>query len=257
MADVFISYAREDKAWALLMATALDALGLSVWYDTEGLSPGADFAAEIEAQLEAAKAVVVLWSRNSATSEWVRDEADHAKEQDKLISVIVDELSAPPLGFRRRHAAHLKTWRGGLDDAAFAPVRRALEDKTGRTLGVRGQSTRPASRVSAPTPPRRGPEKGRPAQPASAAPARSELTFWQTLIAPRRRFRSFRAIALYALAAVPYGLGVGYVSYVCWLGVDDNPANYLMWGIFSTLSAAFAAVSFFRPWRAFAVFFGA
>ena len=61
MADVFISYAREDRPAAQLLARALEAGGRSVWWDREIL-PGKDFAELIGAELARAKAVVVIWS---------------------------------------------------------------------------------------------------------------------------------------------------------------------------------------------------
>ena len=61
MADVFISYAREDRPFAARLAHRLEAGGRSVWWDREIL-PGKDFAELIAAELARAKAVVVIWS---------------------------------------------------------------------------------------------------------------------------------------------------------------------------------------------------
>jgi hypothetical protein len=122
VADVFISYSKADAAWTTRVADALRACGLTVWWDTSGLAPGGEFSAEIERQLDAARFVVVLWSKTSARSEWVRDEADHAKRQGKLVSAIIDDLPLPPIGFRQRHAPSLKKWRGDARDPLFRPV---------------------------------------------------------------------------------------------------------------------------------------
>lgn len=119
---MFISYSKADAAAAQRVADALRASGLSVWWDTTGLAPGGEFSAEIERQLDAAKHVLVLWSKKAARSEWVRDEADHAKRQGKLVAAIIDDLALPPIGFRQRHAPSLKGWRGDPRDPAFAPV---------------------------------------------------------------------------------------------------------------------------------------
>lgn len=53
MADVFISYAREDRARAKRLAGALEARGLSVWWDREILA-GQAFDEVIEAELRKA-----------------------------------------------------------------------------------------------------------------------------------------------------------------------------------------------------------
>lgn len=49
-------------------------MGYSCWWDRDLVS-GARYLVETEAQLKAAKAVVVIWSRTSIASHWVADEA--------------------------------------------------------------------------------------------------------------------------------------------------------------------------------------
>ena len=81
MPDVFISYAREDRERARVLAEALQARGWSVWWDRK-IVAGQTFDETIEQQLETAKSVVVLWSEHSIGSEWVRNEAGLASERD-------------------------------------------------------------------------------------------------------------------------------------------------------------------------------
>lgn len=126
MANVFVSYSKADALVASRISEALKECGLSVWMDFSGLAPGKEFAVEIERQLDNATHVLVLWSKNSVRSEWVRDEADHAKRQGKLISVMIDGTELPPIGFRQRHAPSLKDWRGDARDALFRPLIDAL-----------------------------------------------------------------------------------------------------------------------------------
>jgi TIR domain len=99
MADVFISYVSDDRALAAALARALELSGHSVWWD-RNLHGGADFAAEIERELNAARAVIVLWSAKSRDSPWVRDEAAYARDAGKLVPVRLDDV-ASPLGFRQ------------------------------------------------------------------------------------------------------------------------------------------------------------
>ena len=69
MADVFLSYERSSQAVAELAARLLTASGLTVWWD--GLiSPGVDYEAAIDAELEAALAVVVFWTPAARASDW-------------------------------------------------------------------------------------------------------------------------------------------------------------------------------------------
>jgi hypothetical protein len=59
---VFISYAREDKPKAELIAQALGREGLSVWWDRK-IPPGKSYSQVIEEALQSAKCIIVLWSK--------------------------------------------------------------------------------------------------------------------------------------------------------------------------------------------------
>src|SRR5262245_62033146 len=111
MADVFISYAREDRPFAARLAHVLEAGGRSVWWDREIL-PGKDFAELISSELAQAKAVVVVWSAVSSRSGWVRDEAHEGLERGVLVPVL-SGVTEPPIGYRSIHAVDLTGWEGG------------------------------------------------------------------------------------------------------------------------------------------------
>lgn len=85
MADVFISYTKPERELTKALADALKKAGLTVWWDTE-LLPKDAFRAEIDAQLDACSAAVIIWSAQSATSYWVLSEADHALREGKLVN---------------------------------------------------------------------------------------------------------------------------------------------------------------------------
>src|SRR3982751_5436276 len=74
LARVFLSYAREDERRARQIAGAIEKAGHEVWWDRD-LASGTRYSEEIEQALKDAVAVVVLWSKASVTSPWVRDEA--------------------------------------------------------------------------------------------------------------------------------------------------------------------------------------
>src|ERR1700684_1483118 len=71
MADVFISYARTDKPRVAPLVAAIKAQGWSVWWDP-AISAGQQFDDQIEQELQAASAVVVIWTTASVTSRWGR-----------------------------------------------------------------------------------------------------------------------------------------------------------------------------------------
>ena len=110
MNDIFISYANADRAVAQSLADALDALGWSVWWDRE-IPFGKPFDQVIEEELNAARCVVVLWSKDSVRSRWVKAEAAAAADRDRLIPMVIDD-SPLPLEFRRIQSAMLPGWNG-------------------------------------------------------------------------------------------------------------------------------------------------
>jgi TIR domain len=64
MNEVFVSYKREDEPRVARLVRALEGARFSVWWD-RGLPGGESWRAQIEAALDAAKCVVVVWSRDS------------------------------------------------------------------------------------------------------------------------------------------------------------------------------------------------
>jgi len=98
MSDVFISCARSSAPTAERVEAALTGLGYAVWRDT-ALPFHRPYPQVLEERLQAAKAVIVLWSRDAAASDWVRAEADFAREAKKLVQVSTDDTPLPmPFG---------------------------------------------------------------------------------------------------------------------------------------------------------------
>ena len=124
MADVFLSYAREDEARATQIATGLEAMGLDVFWDNE-IPPGQTWADYIEGKLDVSRAVIVLWSAASTKSQWVREEARMGRDKSKLIPVIIDG-SPVPFGFGEVQAGDLSNWNGQADDPAWQRFSRAV-----------------------------------------------------------------------------------------------------------------------------------
>jgi hypothetical protein len=86
MSEIFISYKREDQATARKLADALESQGWSVWWDPK-LRAGERFNDVIEKALKESKAVVVMWSKRSVESVYVKDEATYALNRDKIVPV--------------------------------------------------------------------------------------------------------------------------------------------------------------------------
>jgi len=82
--DIVLSYAREDTAVIRGLRAGLAAAGYSVWYDAD-IAGGENYRNRIRTQIDAAKAVVVLWSKSSVKADWVIAEASRAHSQGKLV----------------------------------------------------------------------------------------------------------------------------------------------------------------------------
>src|SRR5574340_442542 len=143
MADVFVSYARTDKARVAPLVAALEAKGWSVWWDP-AISPGKEFDDEIDGELQAAKAVLVVWTPTSVVSRWVRGEARDAAERGILVPVRFDQARLP-IDVRALHTTDLDDWRENPSHSAMQECLRALE-----TMIVRSQAAQPVKAQSAP-----------------------------------------------------------------------------------------------------------
>ncbi|MGB5622289.1 MAG: toll/interleukin-1 receptor domain-containing protein [Gammaproteobacteria bacterium] len=108
MADIFVSYARSDRARIEQLAEALHDAGYSTWWHRQILGSD-DFSANIERELTAAKAVVAAWSEAGSRSHRVKDEAQFAAGQGKLVAVGLDG-TLPPMGLRQFHSINCSAW---------------------------------------------------------------------------------------------------------------------------------------------------
>jgi len=99
MADVFVSYASEDRDRVIPLVEAVQRRGWSAWWD-RNIDAGTAFDREIERAIDDAKCVIVVWSKHSIESDWVRNEATEGLERGVLVPVTIDAVR-PPLAFRR------------------------------------------------------------------------------------------------------------------------------------------------------------
>ncbi len=126
MADLFVSYARRDKAVVSRLTETLEAADYTVWWD-QFMGGGQEFAARIQDEIKRARAVVVVWSKSSVESPWVRDEASLALSQGKLVPITIDD-TPPPLGFGQIHAISFSTWQDDGDETAIVQLAQAIQE---------------------------------------------------------------------------------------------------------------------------------
>jgi formylglycine-generating enzyme required for sulfatase activity len=200
MADIFISYASEDRERIVPIVKALAAEGWSAFWDWKSIPVGRTWREIIDQGLETSKCILVLWSITSTTSKkrWVLEEADYGLEHAKLIPALIDDVR-PPRGFGQIQAARLTDWTGDIDHPEFRKLIAALETILGpspRRLrepgdGIRAQAER----------------EGEPPRRASAGPASSEADRVPAATAvPKppapRKYPAVKIGALVALAAL-------------------------------------------------------
>lgn len=132
MADVFVSYKAEDRARVEPLVQALEAEGLSVWWDAR-VGGGEAWREAIAEQLNAANCVIVVWSKRSTGPEgrFVRDEANHAQHRGTYLPVTIDKVQ-PPLGFGEMQALSLTGWKGDVADPHYHAVSACVHSMLGR-----------------------------------------------------------------------------------------------------------------------------
>jgi TolB-like protein/tetratricopeptide (TPR) repeat protein len=143
---IFVSYSRADQARALPIIEVLQQAGFNTWWD--GLLEGGErFSHATEDALNRAKAVIVLWSKDSVQSHWVHDEATRGRDRGILVPLSLDGIE-PPLGFGQFQVIDLSRAKMSAKDKAIQRMLRKMKALHGADAPAINQ-TRPA--LSAPT----------------------------------------------------------------------------------------------------------
>jgi hypothetical protein len=126
MADIFISYASEDRDRVKPLAKAIEDHGWSVWWDRD-LPYGLPFDEVIRTELRAAGCVVALWTESAANSLYVIGEARDALRLKKLISVFLSLSRAElPYDLQSIHGVELIDWHGDTSNADYQRLVRGI-----------------------------------------------------------------------------------------------------------------------------------
>jgi DNA/RNA endonuclease G (NUC1) len=110
MADIFLSYTHIDRARARPIVELLESEGWTVWWD-RGIEPGMAWQPELEVELANCRAIVVLWSKTSVESQWVRHEAQAGLAKGALVPLLLD-ANQFPADFAHVQATDLSHWKG-------------------------------------------------------------------------------------------------------------------------------------------------
>lgn len=109
----FVSYAREDAACANRIAAELLRSNVPTFIDSR-IEVGERWDEALDAAIDAAFAVVVLWSPRSVHSRWVRKEARHGLGRDILCPAFIAQCIVP-LEFSDVQAANFMNWPLGVE----------------------------------------------------------------------------------------------------------------------------------------------
>jgi formylglycine-generating enzyme required for sulfatase activity len=113
MADIFLSYASEDRKRIVPLARLLEGRGWSVFWDRK--TPiGVTWDEYIATKLEVSRCVVVAWSNASVKSKWVRSEGRYGLNREAYVPLLLERVQ-PPFPFDQIQAADLSDWRGDAE----------------------------------------------------------------------------------------------------------------------------------------------
>ncbi len=94
MSPIFISYSHSDAEYAHRLADTLQAEGFDVWIDAR-IDYGSQWPYEIQKQLDACEAFILIMTPRSFASEWVQSELQRAKRKLKPIFPLLLEGDEP------------------------------------------------------------------------------------------------------------------------------------------------------------------
>lgn len=129
--DVFISYARPDRALVDRLVTCLDVLAVNVWTD-HNLAPGGAFTNDITRELNRCRVLIVCWTPHSVGSEWVQAEAKIGHDRAALLPILLAPISQIPPPYNMFHTASLAGWTGEPDHPGWRAVLADLARRLGR-----------------------------------------------------------------------------------------------------------------------------
>lgn len=127
MIDIFVSYSSKDRDTVKKLVEVMKSRGWSVWWDPT-IRPGEYYEDVIEGALTVAKCVVVVWSKNSVASKWVRAEAAEAANRGVLVPVVIDAAKIP-FRFKQIQEANLSDWQFTPDHPGLVSLLESIAEK--------------------------------------------------------------------------------------------------------------------------------
>ena len=143
---IFVSHASQESELAMSVVKGLERQGYCAWISSRDIPPGASWDKCIERSLESAAAVILIATRNSAASDYVRAEIEHALSRNLLVVPLeFDDFNWPlrwsalqKLDCRGRSIENvIREITASLPDIPIRMIRSYL-DEGGRDAELRG-----------------------------------------------------------------------------------------------------------------------
>lgn len=236
MRDVFISHADEEGQVALAIARGLRAAGYSTWSYEEDSDPGISYLSQIDEELEATQAVVLVISPSSLGSTQVLKEIVRAHEGGKPFIPIRCGVSHDAVQQQRE-------WRMALGAAvSIAVPPEGVETILPRILrglersGIRPSSDPVEAGVPVDPPPRRGvADRAVAPQPRDVLPIVDRLAHKLRGVSDSARLTLTSVLGVLGLI----GTATNYVR-----AVDPDPMAALLYRLVPAIGTANKAVNF-------------
>jgi len=147
VADVFISYKREDRSRVATIADMLSDLGLTSWFDASLIS-GDTWQSVINREVGAASAMLVCWTPQAVGSVQVMREVLLGVKRRMLAPAFLEKCDLPE-GLHSKHVADLSNWDLSLNDSEWLALLARLEVLTDRKGLCAASKSRAAGQESA------------------------------------------------------------------------------------------------------------
>jgi hypothetical protein len=145
--DAFISHSSANRSVASRLEKALEAAGLRVWLDVSEIRLGALLGKELQDSIRASHILLLLWSRDAASSRWVTCEWLTAFHLNRyIVPCVLDDTPLPQclqeivfLRIRRVTASVIENLVRAVREApsasnALAPVMRSESPEVGKVI---------------------------------------------------------------------------------------------------------------------------
>lgn len=146
MGHIFISYSHKDTDYAHGLAKNLQSTGFEIWID-ERLDYGSQWPQEIQKQLDACDAFIIIMTPRAFASEWVQSELQRAKRKLKPIFPLLLEGDEPWLSVE---STQFYDVRGEKlpDEKFYSAIRRVVSvSQSDTTLHYIKDKVQPATSV--------------------------------------------------------------------------------------------------------------